>query len=207
MSSSPHVLVVDDDRLVLAILVEGLREAGFEVSEADNGDDAILLARERNPDIALLDMRMNGMSGMDVARYLRQHTDVPFMFLSAFGDPAIVREATAQGALGYLVKPLELKQIVPALHAALARAHEIRSLRRAAAGMPEQTLPDTEADAEALARAIEVLSEQLGLSRDAARAQIEAQAAAQGRTSDSLARDIVRAQATLAAFRTGIRPR
>ena len=77
MSSSPHVLVVDDDRLVLAILVEGLREAGFEVSEADNGDDAILLARERNPDIALLDMRMNGMSGMDVARYLRQHTDVP----------------------------------------------------------------------------------------------------------------------------------
>lgn len=203
MNSRPHVLVVDDDRLVLAVLVEGLREAGFEVSEADNGDDAILLARERNPDIALLDMRMNGMSGMDVARYLRQHTDVPFMFLSAFGDPAIVREATAQGALGYLVKPLELKQIVPALHAALARAQEIRSLRRTAAGIAEGG-PD---DAQTLARAIDALSEQLGLTRDAARAQIDAQAAAQGRSSESLARDIVRAQATLAAFRTSIRPR
>lgn len=203
MTRSPHVLVVDDDRLVLAILVEGLREAGFEVSEADNGDDAILLARERNPDIALLDMRMNGMSGMDVARYLRQHTDVPFMFLSAFGDPAIVREATTQGALGYLVKPLELKQIVPALHAALARAQEIRALRRTAAGLPDAG-PE---DPQTLEQAIATLSEQLGLSRDAARAQIDAQAAAQGRSSESLARDIVRAQATLAAFRTGIRPR
>jgi two-component system, response regulator PdtaR len=203
MNRSPHVLVVDDDRLVLAILVEGLREAGFEISEADNGDDAILLARERNPDIALLDMRMNGMSGMDVARYLRQHTDVPFMFLSAFGDPAIVREATAQGALGYLVKPLELKQIVPALHAALARAQEIQALRRTAAGLPDAS-PE---DPQALEHAIATLSEQLGLSRDAARAQIDAQAAAQGRSSESLARDIVRAQATLAVFRTGIRPR
>ncbi len=203
MSAGAHLLVVDDDRLVLATLVQGLRDSGFEVTEADNGDDAILLARERNPDLALLDMRMNGKSGMDVARYLRQHTDVPFMFLSAFGDPAIVREATAQGALGYLVKPLELKQIVPAVHAALARAQEIKLLRRTAAALPESGVDA----AEAIERAIAILIEQLGLTRIAARAQIDTQAATQGRTSEELARDIVRAQATLAVFRTGIRPR
>ncbi|MEI7447824.1 MAG: response regulator, partial [Burkholderiales bacterium] len=52
------ILVCDDDRLVLATLVHGLKSAGYDVIEADNGDDAILLARERRPDLALLDMRM-----------------------------------------------------------------------------------------------------------------------------------------------------
>ncbi len=80
------ILVVDDDRLVLATLVAGLKQAGFDVIEADNGDDAILLARKFRPRLAILDMRMQGKSGMDVARYLAANTDTGFMFLSAFGD-------------------------------------------------------------------------------------------------------------------------
>ncbi len=60
-----RILVVDDDRLVLATVVAGLRQAGFEVLEADNGDDAILLARNHRPRLAILDMRMQGKSGMD----------------------------------------------------------------------------------------------------------------------------------------------
>jgi two-component system, response regulator PdtaR len=116
------ILVCDDDRLVLATLVHGLKTAGFDVFEADNGDDAILLARERKPDLALLDMRMNGKTGLDVAAYLRDHVGTPFMFLSAFNDEQIVRQAVAFGALAYLVKPLDVRQIVPAVRAALARA-------------------------------------------------------------------------------------
>ncbi|MEY2656198.1 MAG: hypothetical protein RLZZ524_3226, partial [Pseudomonadota bacterium] len=65
-----RILVVDDDRLVLATLVHGLAQAGFDIVDADNGDDAILLARQHKPDLALLDIRMDGLSGFDVAAYL-----------------------------------------------------------------------------------------------------------------------------------------
>jgi response regulator NasT len=123
----PLIMVVDDDRLVLATLVAGLKQAGFEVLEADNGDDGILLARKYKPRLAILDMRMQGKSGMDVARYLAANTDTGFMFLSAFGDSDIVDEATRMGALGYLVKPLDVRQIVPAVRSALARWDELRS--------------------------------------------------------------------------------
>ena len=117
----PLVMVVDDDRLVLATLVAGLKQAGLEVIETDNGDDAILLARKHKPKLAILDMRMPGKSGMDVARYLAANTDTGFMFLSAFGDSDIVDEAMKMGALGYLVKPVDVRQIVPAVRAALSR--------------------------------------------------------------------------------------
>jgi response regulator NasT len=117
----PLVMVVDDDRLVLATLCNGLRQAGIEVIEADNGDEAILLARRHKPQLAILDMRMQGKSGMDVARYLSANTQTGFMFLSAFNDTATIEEAKRLGALGYLVKPLDVKQIVPAVNAALAQ--------------------------------------------------------------------------------------
>ena len=90
--STPQILVVDDDRLVLATVVAGLRQAGFDIIETDNGDDAILLARKHKPALALLDMRMQGKSGMEVARYLAANTDTGFMFLSAFGDSDIIDE-------------------------------------------------------------------------------------------------------------------
>ena len=115
-------MVVDDDRLVLATLVAGLKQAGLEVIETDNGDDAILLARKHKPRLAILDMRMQGKSGMDVARYLAANTQTGFIFLSAFGDSDIVDEAMKMGALGYLVKPVDVRQIVPAVRAALSRS-------------------------------------------------------------------------------------
>src|SRR6185369_9414874 len=107
------ILVVDDDRLVLATLTHGLAAAGYEVIDADNGDDAILLAREHKPDLALLDIRMEGKSGFDVAAYLREYCQMPFMFLSAFSDDETVSQVKALGAVAYLVKPLDIRQIVP----------------------------------------------------------------------------------------------
>ena len=71
MTDKGKILVVDDDRLVLATLSYGLSQAGYAVITADNGDDAILMAREHRPELALLDIRMEGMSGFDVAAYLR----------------------------------------------------------------------------------------------------------------------------------------
>ena len=119
-ASKGKILVVDDDRLVLATLTHGLAQAGYEVIDADNGDDAILLAREHKPQLALLDIRMEGKSGFDVAAYLRDYCQMPFMFLSAFSDDATVAQVKELGAVAYLVKPLDIRQIVPAVEAAFA---------------------------------------------------------------------------------------
>ena len=119
-STKGKILVVDDDRLVLATLTHGLSQAGYEVIDADNGDDAILLAREHRPELALLDIRMEGLSGFDVAAYLREYLQVPFMFLSAFADEETLAKVKELGAVAYLVKPLDIHQIVPAVEAAFA---------------------------------------------------------------------------------------
>jgi response regulator NasT len=125
--SKGKILVVDDDRLVLATLTHGLSKAGYEIIDADNGDDAILLARQHRPELALLDIRMEGMSGFDVAAYLRESLQTPFMFLSAFADDDTVAQVKALGAVAYLVKPLDIAQIVPTVEAALvtARARKV----------------------------------------------------------------------------------
>lgn len=124
-----HVLVVDDDRLVLAALSEGLRAAGYRVTGTVNGADALALAARDKPDLALLDMRMPGMDGVELGRRLREQSGVPFLYLSAYGDREFVARAAEEGALGYLVKPLDIQQIVPSIEAALARAQEIKKLR------------------------------------------------------------------------------
>ena len=126
--SKGTILVVDDNRLVLATLTDGLTRAGYHVYDADNGDDAILIAREHRPDLALLDIRMEGKSGFDVAQYLRTQCRMPFMFLSAFSDEQTVAQVKALGAVAYLVKPLDIKQIVPAVEAAFAHIEAGASL-------------------------------------------------------------------------------
>jgi response regulator NasT len=123
-----HILVVDDDRLVLAALAEGLRTAGYRVTGSASGEDALGPAAHDVPDLALLDVRMSGMTGIELGRKLREQ-GIPFLFLSAYGDQEIVRQAAEEGALGYLVKPLDIQQIVPSIEAALARGGDLRKLR------------------------------------------------------------------------------
>ncbi len=135
--------MVDDDRLVLATVTHGLAQAGYDVIDADNGDDAILLAREHRPEMALLDIRMEGKSGFDVAETLRDAYRIPFMFLSAFADEATLAQVEALGALDYLVKPLDVGQILPRVADALARvrAGQIRPALTAPAVLPPVAQP------------------------------------------------------------------
>ena len=134
-SHKGRILVVDDDRLVLATVTHGLGQAGYEVIDADNGDDAILLAREHRPQLALLDIRMEGKSGFDVAQTLRDAYGIPFMFLSAFSDAETLATVKSLGALAYLVKPLDVGQIVPAVEAALGRLREAETVVPASAAV------------------------------------------------------------------------
>jgi len=178
-------MVVDDDRLVLATLCAGLRQAGIEVIEADNGDEAILLARRHKPQLAILDMRMQGKSGMDVARYLAANTRTGFLFLSAFNDKATIDEANRLGALGYLVKPLDVKQIVPAVRAALAQTANRFAPAAAASGMAKGARDEQVA--------IGILMERLRLDYDHALDALRNQARLEGASIEALATSMVEA--------------
>ncbi len=122
--TSQKVLVCDDDRLVLATTAAALSGAGYSVLQANDGDEAIALAREHRPVLAILDIRMEGTTGMDVASYLRDFVGTPFVFISAFNDPLTIRQARAIGALDYLFKPINSMRLVEAVERLL---HSLRN--------------------------------------------------------------------------------
>lgn len=130
--ASAHILLVDDDRLVLATMSQGLQRSGYQVSTADSAEEAEdLLAAGVRPDLVILDVRMPGSSGLELAQRLRSLEHIPFMMLSAFNDANTVQQASACGALSYLTKPIDVAQLGPAVAAALARASELRGLHGA----------------------------------------------------------------------------
>ncbi len=200
-NSREKILVVDDDRLVLATLVHGLTQAGFEVLDADNGDDAILLAREHRPHLALLDIRMEGKSGFDVAAYLREYCQTPFMFLSAFSDEATVKQVNALGAVAYLIKPLDIGQIVPAVEAALARVGQ-QQPASAAARAPSAAAVAVDLDTVTLptvvAMAVGVLMHRHGIDRVAALTRLNRMADEQGHSPAAQAQALLNALEVLA---------
>jgi two-component system, response regulator PdtaR len=188
-ASKGKILVVDDDRLVLATVTHGLAQAGFEVIDADNGDDAILLAREHRPDLALLDIRMEGKSGFDVADYLRESLGTPFMFLSAFADSATVARVRELGAVAYLVKPLDIAQIVPTVEAAVANVRKqgdglavVAAGPRVAAVVPRAVAPaETDPLASPVPLAVGVLMHRYSLPRAEALERLRRLAQSDGR--------------------------
>ncbi len=194
------ILVVDDDRLVLATVTHGLSAAGYEVIDADNGDDAILLARQHRPDLALLDIRMEGKTGFDVAEYLRDVGHTPFVFLSAFSDDETVAKVNQLGALAYLVKPLEVGQIVPAVDAAFERA---RRLLVPSAGPVARAIAGGDEAADALGNpvgvAVGILMHRFSQTRGEAFARLRRHAAAEGRSLRAQAERVVQAVEDLAS--------
>lgn len=125
-----HLLVVDDDRLVLSVMSAGLADAGFEVTTAETAEDAeAWLAGGTRPDLAILDIHLPGQGGLFLANRLRALDHIPFIMFSAYSDASTVEQANRCGALGYLVKPLDTVQLVPAVESALARANELQELR------------------------------------------------------------------------------
>lgn len=125
-----QLLIVEDDRLVLATIASGLTDAGYYVTTAESAEDAeAWLAGGERPDLAILDVRMTGKGGLYLAQRLHELDHIPFMMLSAYSDPQIVEQAAACGALGYAIKPLDIPQLIPAIEAALARANDLQELR------------------------------------------------------------------------------
>lgn len=137
-----HLLVVDDDRLSLATTTEGLRALGYRVTAADGARQALQHASEASFDLALMDIRMSGLSGIELAHVLHGRHGLRCLYLSAFGERDEVAQAVREGGLGYLVKPVDPPALMPAIETALARAQELDALL-ASKRQLEQALTET----------------------------------------------------------------
>ncbi|MFQ5643237.1 MAG: ANTAR domain-containing response regulator, partial [Thiogranum sp.] len=126
--NSFSILVADDNPDDLSLITTGLESAGYEVIQATNGDEAEHLALQHRPDLSILDLRMPLKDGFEVAATLSAE-NLPFISLTSYGEEEMVQRATDAGSLAYLVKPLDVEQLVPAVQAALSRTEDMRHLR------------------------------------------------------------------------------
>jgi two-component system, response regulator PdtaR len=125
------ILVAEDETLIRLDLRAILERQGFTVcAEARDGLEAVELARSAQPDIALLDMRMPGLDGIEAARRIYAERPLPIVMLTAFRDRRTVQRAVEAGVFGYLLKPFREGDLAPALHAAAARHRELIGARR-----------------------------------------------------------------------------
>lgn len=194
-SGKRRILLVDDDRSTLALLTQILLQAGHEVEQASCGEAALSIALQHAPDLALLDVNMPGMSGVELARRLRAETGVPFMFLSADGDLGVVREATAHGAVGYQLKPVDPVRIVAAVQVALTQADEMRRLRQAEAAMAAALACDRE-----ISVAVGLLMARFQADRGTAFEVLREHARSSRRKMSDVAKDLLLAEKTFNAF-------
>lgn len=186
------ILLVDDDRLVLATLANGLEQAGYAVQAAGSAEEALRVLAVELPDLAVLDMRMPGRSGLDLARQLRETGEVPFIFLTAYSEPDIVQRAAECGALGYVVKPVDMPQLVPAIEAALARAAELGKLRET-----EKQLQTALSESREVSMAIGLMMERRRLGRQQAFEMLRSTARSQRRKIGEVAQEVLAAAESL----------
>jgi two-component system, response regulator PdtaR len=126
-----RILVVDDEALLRLDLSEMLIERGHDVvGEADNGADAIRLARELHPDLIMMDVKMPGMSGLEAAKTIGEEQLAPVLLLTAYSQQDVVEQATDSGVMAYLVKPIREEELTPAIEIALNRWNYYQELAR-----------------------------------------------------------------------------
>lgn len=120
-----RVLIVDDDLAILNVLGGFLEESGFVVDRALHGADAIMAVSSARPDVVLLDLRMEGLQGMEVLRRMRaMDATIPVIIVTGHDDPGYRRETHDLGALDFLVKPVDLDRLKQAIVRALTPPHD-----------------------------------------------------------------------------------
>lgn len=120
-SGDQRVLVCEDEGLTALRLAETLRRLGYRVvGRARNGQEAIRMAAEAHPDVILMDVNMPLLNGIAATEAIMRESPTAILMLTAYPDPSTVAQALAAGASGYLVKPLQDHQLLPAISAAVA---------------------------------------------------------------------------------------
>ena len=133
------VLIAEDEALIRLDLVELLTEDGFEVvGQAADGEEAVKLARELEPDLIIMDVKMPGMDGITAAEIIGEERIAPILMLTAFSQSELVERARDAGVMGYLVKPFGANEVVPAIEVAIGRFAELRAIEEELANLEDR---------------------------------------------------------------------
>jgi two-component system, response regulator PdtaR len=134
-----RVVIAEDEAIIRLDLRETLEEEGYEVvGESGRGDHALELVRELKPDIAILDIKMPHMDGLEAARIITQERICGVLMLTAFSQREVVEDARDAGALAYLVKPYRKSDLIPAIEVAIGRFRELQHLSGEVDALGEQ---------------------------------------------------------------------
>lgn len=129
-----RILVAEDEALIRLDLIEMLTEAGYEVvAQATNGVEAIALAKEYKPDLAILDVKMPELDGISAAQEIIEIS--PVLMLTAFSQKELVERARDAGVMAYVVKPFSINDLTPAIEIAMSRHLQMRSLKEEVADL------------------------------------------------------------------------
>ena len=183
------VLVAEDEAIIRLDLRRQLEEAGYAVcGEARDGDEAVELARSLRPDLAILDVKMPVLDGIDAARSILADRPIPIVLLTAYSDPKLVRRAADAGVFAYLVKPFRGSDLMPAIETAIARHEEMQALRE-----ETHSLAEALAARKAIERAKGLLMEREGLTEADAFARLRRASQISGQPLKAIAEAVVAA--------------
>ena len=136
---APKILIAEDEAIIRLDLKEMLEEEGLDVvGEASDGEAAIRLARERKPDLVIMDVKMPGMDGLAAAEHIVSEDLGAVLILTAFSQRDLVQRAAEAGAMAYLVKPFQKADLMPAIEIAIARHAELGAVRKESRGLADQ---------------------------------------------------------------------
>jgi response regulator NasT len=159
-----RILIAEDETIIRLDLRELLERAGYQVvAEARDGEEAVELARSAEPELALLDVKMPKLDGIEAARRILDERQIPIVMVTAYGEEELVGRAVEAGVFGYLVKPFRESDLLPAIKTARARHEELSALREEA-----ESLAEALAARKAIERAKGLLMEREGLTEQAA---------------------------------------
>lgn len=124
-----RIVLAEDEAIIRLDLRECLQEEGYEiVGDVGRGDKAVAMVRDLKPDVAIFDIKMPGMSGLEAAKIVSEEKICPVVMLTAFSQREVIEQARDAGALAYLVKPFQKADLVPAIELAIGRFAELRAL-------------------------------------------------------------------------------
>jgi AmiR/NasT family two-component response regulator len=182
-----RVLIAEDETIIRLDLAEMLARAGFHVcGEARDGVEAVELARSEQPDVAVLDVKMPRLDGIEAARRILDERPIPIVMLTAYGQEELVSRAVEAGVFGYLVKPFRETDLVPAIQTARARHEEL-----AAARSESDSLAEALAARKAIERAKGLLMEKEGITEQVAFARLRRASQVSGKPLRSVAEALV----------------
>jgi response regulator NasT len=136
---SLRVVIAEDEAIIRMDLRETLEEEGYDVvAETGRGDEAVELVRSLRPDLAVLDVKMPGMDGLEAAGIITAEHLCGVLILTAFSQREVIEQARDAGALAYLVKPFQKSDLIPAIEVAIGRFRELRNLSGEVDALGEQ---------------------------------------------------------------------